>query len=156
MLPNGYSLAYLIEQLVALEQRVAAQAATDHGMTVRVYPWRPPTIEPPAIYNWLSPSTAEFRDTTSHSREQTFNIAARCAVPNTDSDEQMSRLAKLGDTFREVVEAAIVLPQPLNDAAKWIDLPTVAMVPDEFAGQPYLALEFAVSARQKRMVTPNP
>jgi hypothetical protein len=150
------SLAALLDEVGQLHGNVAA-AVEDEGLPrPRVYRWRPlGNIELPAIYNWMDPSPAEWRDAAGHRHRDTISIVTMCAVRRTDSDEFMGRLEVFADCYREVVDAAYRSGQPLNNAAKWADRPMMQMADDEFDNAPVLAVKFTSIFHLDRSVTPT-
>lgn len=141
--PTG-SLRALMDELVKLEETVSDE--------LRVYRWQPiDLLDPPALFNWLSPSSFEIRD-QSRWRDN-VSILARIAVRHGDQD--MEDLEKYADAFRDVMDDAFYNWSPVGGQSIWAERTSMQMIPLEFNTVPFLAIEFPLSFRLDRRIEPN-
>jgi hypothetical protein len=134
--PGPGSLEFLLQEIKKLNLEVA-DLAVERGLSrPRVYLLRRTSLEFPCIYPWVDFSQAEFRDAVSHRHRDTFVIPVRAAVAKTvDSDEMSARLVRFGDCLRDVYESSFRIPQPLNNAAKWAERPSLQFFDDVFGDE---------------------
>lgn len=141
--PTG-SLRALMDELVKLEQTVHDE--------LRVYRWQPvDLVDPPALFNWLAPSSFEIRD-QSRWRDN-VSILARIAVRHGDQD--MEDLEKYADAFRDVMDDAFYNFAPVGGKSTWAERSSMQMTTIEFNTIPFLAIEFPLSFRLDRRIEPN-
>jgi hypothetical protein len=61
-MPDRASLSKIMDEVEALEKRVAEAIAAEFDFSVYTYRWRPRGVPDfPCIYNWLAPSPADPR-----------------------------------------------------------------------------------------------
>lgn len=147
------SLASFMNALVALEQSAAAQILSESSIDMRVYRWRPNTIELPALWNWMGPSPYEQRDLSRF--RDTLTILTRVGVRHTDVDEEMAQLELIADGFREVADPALASWRPLSGSATATIRRGMGMAVDRFNDVPVLCIEFSIEARMDRQISHN-
>jgi len=149
-----------MDGIVELEELVVAKILEEEGDTLHLYRWRPrgSMIELPSIYNWFSsspmdqPSLAEVRDTVT--------IRCRIAIAYTTPDDEMEKIEKYADSFREVVDPALwnsVVGQgvePLNGAATKAWRSGMSPLVEQFNTIPALVIELPIVAQLRRVIRP--
>lgn len=133
-------LATFITALTALENTIDATNLT-------VYQWRPVTIQPPCVYNWILASPSDIPAT--QTVVDTMNFAVRVVVATSDIDEEEASAAAYFDLVRQVLDRDLIEPHKstLNQAAHYARRTTTRTLTDTFNEIPYLAMEFTVEAQ---------
>jgi hypothetical protein len=142
------SLASFITALTTLE------ATIDPGV-LRVYPWRPPTIEAPAIYNWVLPSQSDIPAT--QIVRDTMNLSVRVVMPSSaDLTEELAAMVKYFDLVRDVIDADLVQPahSVLRGACHNARRTSSRTLTDVFNNIPYMVLELVIAAEFRRGFQP--
>lgn len=154
--PEPGSIEYFVDELKTANEQVADLGVDRDLPRLRVYRLREDAMELPAIYSWLSLSPLEWRDAVSHRNRLTLNLAVRIIVGKIDSDELATRLMRYADCARDVLLPIFRAAQPLNNASKWADMPSLQFTTEEIGDVRVPAVEFAVSAWIDRNTTPTP
>lgn len=139
------SLRLFMDALVAVEETVHPD--------LRVYRWRPRTIELPAIYNWVPDAPFEQRDLTRF--RDTLTVLSRVAVRHSDVDDEMVKVEEYADAFRERLDAEFHQNQPLEGAATRVIRTGMGTVLDTFNEIDVLCVEFRSQAQLDRLITPS-
>jgi hypothetical protein len=148
------TIEYFIRELSALHADVSALGETRDLAPLRRYILREDSMEFPCIYNWVTMSPLEWKDAVSHRNQLTLNLSVRISVGRVDSDEMVLRLLRYADCVRDVYLPVFRAPQPLNNASKWADMPSLQFVQEDFADLRVPTVEFVVSAQLIRPTTP--
>lgn len=154
------ALTGAIDQLVALEDLVAARAVTIPEIniaSVAVHRWKPPAPPQfPAIYNVLPDAPHGVLDTMTEI--DTLQLRARVAVRHTKLDAELRQWELLADVFRAVVDPALrkrealtVSRDPRRTGMRWA---TDVWEPMQQNGTRVLALcmEFSLDVPLRRTV----
>jgi hypothetical protein len=145
-------IAAMMEQLVALEREVsdAAKAANARD-EMRVYEWRPSKLpELPAIWNWIDDGSYKIVDTAR--ADDIIVVTATIGVKPSDVAENMGRLVRLTDHFREVVDPALWHRQPLAGTANSAKRVVTRTSFDEFDGIPVMCMDMLVRVELSQIV----
>lgn len=161
---QGGSLRLLMNELITVENGMndAIQVAKDAGLidttipSIQVHRWRPTSINPPSVYNLISPSPFQQMDQLRW--RDTINILVRIAVAYGEDSSEMYILEPLTDVFRQQIDpllAGSVGTRPFNGAAEWAERSDMRSVEDQFNDIPYACMEFVIQARMDRMIVPT-
>ena len=115
-----------------------------------VHRWRPVKIDPPAIYNWLTPSPADI-PAVGIVRDQLM-LAVRIIVSPSDLDEQTAALESYFDSARDVIDADLIEPSQsvLSAAALMCERTTTRSIVDVFNDITYLGWELMLRVQLRR------
>ncbi len=145
------SLSALMDEVVALEERVAEAVEEQFGFKVYVYRWRPRGVPDfPCIYNWLAPSPAK-RQTTATMRD-TLNLQANCGVRWSDEETEMGELEQLADQFRLIADQDLQHNSGLGGLPHRAERPSMNSAADRFNDVPVLVLQFPLMAELDRII----
>lgn len=146
------SLTALMDEVVALEERVAESVKDQFGFSVYVNRWRPRGVPDfPCIYNWLAPSPGK-RQTTATMRD-TLSLQANCGVRWTDVETEMQELEQLADQFRLIVDQDLQHNTGLGGLPHRAERPSMNSAADRFNDVPVLVLQFTLMVELDRIIT---
>lgn len=153
-IPDSGSLTLLMQEVVALEELVNVELddpSYDSIEKLRVYEWRPQTIQLPAIYNWTGATSPYERRTVAHGRDE-LSLLIRVVVRHTDSAVEMRRLTSYIDALRHVVDRELAHGQPLGGYPQKADRTGMRLIEDKFNQVVALGAEFPISVSMDRVV----
>lgn len=145
------SLGNLMDEVEALEKRVADSVQEQFDFAVYTYRWRPRGVPDfPCIYNWLAPSPGK-RHTTATMRD-TVNLIANCGVRWSDEVTEMGELEQLADQFRLVVDQDFQHNTGLGGLPHRTERPSMNSAADRFNDVPVLVLQFPLMVELDRII----
>lgn len=145
------SLGKIMDEVEALEKRVADAVQEQFGFAVYTYRWRPRGVPDfPCIYNWLAPSPGK-RQTTATMRD-TLNLQANCGVRWSDEVTEMGELEQLADSFRLVVDQDLQHNTGLGGLPHRAERPSMNSAADRFNDVPVLVLQFTLMVELDRII----
>ena len=159
LMPTPGSLKALMDAIEALEREVVTTIKTETGEDVHLYRWRPrgSNVEFPALYNWLPPSSPMDQPSIGEVRD-TLTIAARIAIPYSDTVDEMAQLEQFADIFRALVDPALLKAMtspgtpPLQGAATRAWRSGMNTVSESFNTINALAIELPITCQLRRLI----
>lgn len=141
----GY-LGTLMDALVGLENTISQD--------LHVTRWRPLSVDPPHLYNWLVPSPADI-PAVGIARD-TLELSIRIVVPSSDIDEQTAMLETYYDLARDVIDSDVIRPREsvLKTAAHKAERVRSRNILDTFNDIEYLGLELVLQVELRRTFSP--
>lgn len=151
-MPERASLAKIMDEVEAMEKRIAEAVEDEFGFKVYTYRWRPRGVPDfPCIYNWLAPSPAD-RGAVQRVRD-TFNINANCGVRWSDEEIEMGELESLADQFRLVCDKELQhTGTGLGGLPHKADRRSMQNAADRFNEVPVLVLQFPLMIDVDRII----
>lgn len=147
------SLAAVMDELLKLEDAVAAAVLEEGDFSVYTYRWRPRGVPDfPCIYNWLAPSPGK-RQTTATMRD-TLNVVANCGVRWSDEFTEMTELELLADQFRLIVDDDLQHNPALGGLPHRAERASMNTAADKFGDVPVLVLQFPLIVELDRVIEP--
>lgn len=145
-------IAPAIKQLVALEERFAANAKqVDDLLEPRVYEWRPSGVpELPAVWNWIDDSPYETPDNAQG--DDLLVVATTIGVKPSDLPETMGRLVRLMDIFRATVDPALNVKPILGGTVLEAKRVVTRSLIEEFDGVPVMCLQSLIRLKLRALV----
>jgi len=135
-------LGPMMDALVALERQVHTDLIVSR--------WRPTSIEPPQLWNWLGDSPLEHRD-QSRVRDE-LHIIAAIGIPHSDVEEEMAAVETYIEAFWSVVDPALDSNQPLDGTCFSATRTRTRLALDRFGGTDVLCAEFHLMVRLDRHI----
>lgn len=125
-------IAPMMDALVALEETVHEDLIVKR--------WRPTTIDPPMLWNFVDDSPYEHRD-QSRVRDE-LRLITSIGIRHSDVSEEMAAVETYADAFRRTIDPALDTNQPLGGTCFSATRTRMRLALDRFGGVDVLCAEF--------------